>query len=74
MKYYYIRFEKKAKIAYLHFHRLDKLNAINYDMVLEINNALSNLNTNEINALFILGHQKAFSAGGDLREMQQLEK
>ncbi|MBI9068049.1 MAG: enoyl-CoA hydratase/isomerase family protein [Salinivirgaceae bacterium] len=74
MKYYYIRFEKKNKIAYLHFHRLDKLNAINFEMVREINHALSNVDTSDINALFIQGHQKAFSAGGDLKEMQQLEK
>ena len=58
MKYYYIRFETKNKIAYLNFHRLDKLNAINIDMVREINHAISNLDTSNINALFVQGHQK----------------
>lgn len=74
MKYYYIQFEQKKHIAYLNFHRLDKLNALNFEMVREINHALTNLDTTDTNALFIQGHRKAFCAGGDLKEMQQLDK
>lgn len=74
MKYYYIRFELDNRIANLHFHRLDKLNAINFEMVKEMNHALSNFDNTQANVLFIHGHRKAFSAGGDLKEMQTLSQ
>lgn len=73
MNYYYMQFKTEGNIAHLHFHRLDKLNAINFEMIKEMNHILSNIDTKKLNALFIHGDRKAFSAGGDLKEMQSLE-
>ena len=74
MRYTYINVEHKEKIVCLQLNRPNKLNAICFEMVEEIHQAVSLIDTNKTNALFILGCEKAFSAGGDLKEMQQLDQ
>lgn len=73
MQYKFIEYSTSKNTATLRLNRPDKLNAICFDMVKEINHAVSNINP-EITVLFIEGNDKAFSAGGDLKEMQQLEQ
>lgn len=72
MQYNYIEFSKKETVAFIKLSRPNKLNAICFEMVEEINHAVTNIDLNNISAIFILGSEKAFSAGGDLKEMQQL--
>ncbi len=74
MQYTYINIKQKKNIACLYLNRPDKLNAICFKMVEEIYHAVSTIDTINNRALFIFGAEKAFSAGGDLKEMQQLEQ
>jgi enoyl-CoA hydratase len=74
MQYKYILLEKEKDIAILTLNRPNKLNALCIDMIKEINHALSNIDTNNTSAIFILGHSNAFCAGGDLKEMLQLSR
>ncbi len=74
MQYTHINVESKKNITCLHLNRHKKLNAICFKMVEEIYHAVSAIDTTGINALFIFGRPKAFSAGGDLKEMQLLDQ
>ncbi|OFX61360.1 MAG: hypothetical protein A2W84_11130 [Bacteroidetes bacterium GWC2_40_13] len=72
MEYQFIAFTITDGIAQLKLNRADKLNAICFRMVEEIRHALTHLDTTTTKALFVVGHEKAFSAGGDLKEMKTL--
>lgn len=74
MEYQFILTEYQEGIAQIILNRPEKLNAINFQMVEEINHALTTLDGLQVKALFIAGNEKAFSAGGDLNEMKTLEQ
>jgi len=75
MNYRFIKAAIEDRIAFLTLNRPEKHNALCIDMVHEINHFLGTLQGNDVlNALFVLGNKKAFSAGGDLKEMQFLSK
>lgn len=75
MNYQFIDVNIEDKVGYLLLSRPEKYNALCIAMVKEINHCFHELKNNEsLNALFILGNEKAFCAGGDLKEMQFLSK
>jgi len=73
-KYKFIQLRQDNGIVCIILNRAEKLNAICFEMVEEINDAISNINFSETKALFITGNNEAFSAGGDLKEMKQLSR
>lgn len=73
MHFKYIISELADNILFITLNRPKKHNALCIDLVRELNTAFNQALTNtEINAVIILGNENAFSAGGDLKEMQQL--
>ena len=72
MQYKYIEIEIEDKVMTLIINRPNKLNAICFEMVEEINYAISTIDVSKTSAICVMGNRKAFSAGGDLKEMSQL--
>lgn len=71
MKYKYILFDIKDKIAWLTFNRPEQLNAMNAQMMNEILQALGEINvadTGQVRVAVITGAGKAFMAGADIKE------
>jgi len=67
----YFQFEKRETAGLLTIHRPDALNALNSEVLHELNEFLSNVT--EINALILTGAGRAFVAGADVKEMQGLD-
>ncbi|HXL58289.1 MAG TPA: enoyl-CoA hydratase-related protein, partial [Chitinophagaceae bacterium] len=66
MKYQYILFDVKDKIAWLTFNRQEQLNAMNAQMMNEIIHALGEINVadaKQMRVAVITGAGKAFMAG-----------
>lgn len=74
MNYQYIQTLQSGKVLTIRLNRPEKLNAICFQMVEELHHVMTNLDVASLNALFITGNEKAFSAGGDLSEMKNLEQ
>ncbi len=75
MNYIYILTKIENNILYVTLNRPQKHNALCIDMVIELNHAFTEANNiRNIKALFLLGNDKAFSAGGDLIEMKALDQ
>ncbi len=72
MEYQYIKTFNNQGVAHIQLNRPDKLNAICFRMVEELNHVISAVDVNAVNALFVYGSEKAFSSGGDLKEMKML--
>ena len=64
-------FEKQNQVGLLTINRPDALNALNSDLLKELNEFLSNVS--DINALILTGAGRAFVAGADVKEMQSLD-
>ncbi|QXJ31322.1 enoyl-CoA hydratase/isomerase family protein [Saccharolobus shibatae] len=65
-----IQIEVRENIAIIKLNRPDKLNAINFQMVDELVDALNKLDSDDkIKVVIITGNGKAFSAGADVKEM-----
>ncbi len=65
-----VDFEVREKVAYVTMNRPDKMNAINHDMLEELNQAFNEVKYNpDIWAMVITGNGRAFSTGHDLVEM-----
>ncbi|MCE2464398.1 MAG: enoyl-CoA hydratase/isomerase family protein [Dehalococcoidia bacterium] len=63
--------DKADKVATLTFNRPERLNAFNWELHSELEDVLLDLNVDEeVHAIVITGAGRAFSAGGDLRGMQ----
>ena len=63
--------EKADKVATLTFNRPERLNAFNWELHSELEDVLLDLNVDEdVHAIVITGAGRAFSAGGDLKGMQ----
>ncbi|GER65818.1 enoyl-CoA hydratase [Weizmannia acidilactici] len=70
-----IQLEIKDDTAYLHFNRPDSLNALNTEMISELADLLKAITMNDdIKILVVSGNGRAFSAGGDIKEMLAMEE
>jgi len=74
MAYENIIFEKDGNVAVIKFNRPKALNAINPDVLAEVNDALDTVETDpEIKVLILTGEgEKAFVAGADIAHMVNL--
>ena len=62
-----ILFEKRDRIAYLTLNRPEALNGMTFEMMDEMNQALTDVQgDNGIKALVITGSGRAFSVGADI--------
>ena len=73
MTYQYLKPESKGNIEILTISNPLALNALNSNFFIEFNSYLDYIESNEnINVLIITGDGKAFVAGADISEMQNL--
>lgn len=73
MAYQNILFEVKNRIAYLTLHRPEKMNALNWQTMAEVQQALASIKEDgEVGGVIITGAgEKAFAAGADIGELAQ---
>jgi enoyl-CoA hydratase len=70
LKTEYIKYEEEDKIAIITINRPKELNALNIQVLEELNKTLDTIDTDKIRALIITGDgEKAFVAGGDIEEV-----
>ncbi len=69
MSYQTLELVKEGNMATLYLNRVDALNAMDVQMLNELNVCLKEISTSDITLLFITGRGRAFSAGGDLKTM-----
>jgi len=67
-----IQFSLNEHYAHLSFNRPDSLNALNEEMLREFGKALTIIETAKVPVLFLSGEGRAFSSGGDIKSMLQL--
>lgn len=73
MAYETILVETRGKVGLVTFNRPQALNALNSQLVGELNTALDGFEKDAgIGAIVITGSEKAFAAGADIKEMQNL--
>ncbi len=71
MAYQNIIVETRGKVGLITLNRPQALNALNSELIGELNLALEDFETNpNIGCLVITGSDKAFAAGADIKEMQ----
>ncbi len=74
MSYETIIKEVKGRVALLTLNRPEALNALNSQIISELNHALDEIERNpDIGCVVLTGSSKAFAAGADIKEMAQLE-
>lgn len=62
--------EVAPHVAHIQLNRPDKLNALNLELMLEIKEALLDLDSDDhIRAVVISGNERAFAAGADIKQM-----
>ena len=67
MEYQTIRFETKDEMAWIQFNRPEKLNAMNSQLLTELEQALIACEENQkIRSIILTGNEKAFIAGADI--------
>lgn len=63
----------KGKVGIVQLNRPKALNALNTPLMLELNEALQDFDSNnDIGAMVVTGSEKAFAAGADIKEMKDL--
>ena len=72
MTYETIQFEMHGSICLLTLNRPDRLNALTVQVAHEFNAAVSEALEHGARVIVLTGADRAFCAGGDLREMQEL--
>ncbi|APF38777.1 enoyl-CoA hydratase [Chelatococcus daeguensis] len=73
MAYETILVETRGKVGLVTLNRPEALNALNSQLIGELNTALDGFEKDAgIGAIVITGSQKAFAAGADIKEMQNL--
>jgi enoyl-CoA hydratase len=66
-----VLFEKRGKVGLITFNRPQALNALNAQLISEMNEALDACEADEeIGAVVLTGSEKAFAAGADIKEMK----
>lgn len=74
MSYETLLLETRGAVAIITLNRPQALNALNAAVLTELRAALSALQTDAaIGAVVLTGSEKAFAAGADIKEMQELE-
>lgn len=74
MSYETLQFEMRDAVAVLTLNRPDALNALTVQMAREFKRAFAQTRERGARAILLTGAGRAFCAGGDLREMQQIAK
>jgi len=72
MSYQSIQVEFRGAVCLLTLNRPDRLNALTVEVAQEFQNALSEAVKNKTRSIVLTGAGRAFCAGGDLREMQEM--
>src|SRR3974390_644501 len=71
MSFETIRVEEKGRVGLITLNRPQALNALNGQLVAEVNSALDTFEADDnIGAIVVTGSEKAFAAGADIKEMQ----
>jgi enoyl-CoA hydratase len=71
MSYQNILVETHDSVGLIRLNRPDALNALNSDLIAELNQALDGFESDEaIGCIVLTGSEKAFAAGADIKEMQ----
>jgi enoyl-CoA hydratase len=71
MSYQNILVETHDSVGLIRLNRPDALNALNSDLIAELNEALDGFEANDaIGCIVLTGSEKAFAAGADIKEMQ----
>ncbi len=66
-----VLFEKKGKVGLIALNRPQALNALNAQLISELNQVLDECEADEgIGAMVLTGSEKAFAAGADIKEMK----
>ena len=74
MAYETILTEEKGRVGVITLNRPKALNALNSELIGEVNLALDEYERNpDIGCIVITGSEKAFAAGADIKEMSELE-
>src|SRR6185295_8911072 len=74
MSYETIQLEIHGAVAVLTLNRPERLNALNVQVAHDFKAALAEALGHGARAVVLTGAGRAFSAGGDLREMQEIAK
>jgi len=72
MTYQTIQSEMRGQVCVLTLNRPDRLNALTVEVASELQEAINESVKNGARAIVLTGAGRAFCAGGDLREMQEL--
>jgi 2-(1,2-epoxy-1,2-dihydrophenyl)acetyl-CoA isomerase len=72
MTYQTIQSETRDQVCVLTLNRPDRLNALTVEVASELQEAINESVKNGVRAIVLTGAGRAFCAGGDLREMQEL--
>ncbi|WP_168188708.1 enoyl-CoA hydratase/isomerase family protein [Thermoflavimicrobium daqui] len=68
-------FSKKDGIGWIRFHRPEVRNAVNLQMIEELEQVITKCEQDDtLHVLIFSGDERAFVSGGDVREFHQLEK
>jgi len=71
MSYKNITLDRTERVAKITLNRPKALNALNSELIAELNAALDDLEADDaIGAIVLTGSEKAFAAGADIKEMQ----
>ena len=71
----FVKYEPKGNIAYLVIDREKALNALNTQVLADLDAALDAVDLNEIRCLIVRGAgEKSFVAGADIAQMKDLSK
>lgn len=74
MEYKNILFEVKEGIGYVTLNRPEALNALNTEVLTELDDAFRNIDANpEVQAVIVTGAGRAFIAGADIAQMRELD-
>src|SRR5215510_15867121 len=74
MSYETIQLEMRGAVCILTLNRPDRLNALNVQVADDFRGAVNEALERGARAIVLTGAGRAFSAGGDLREMQEIAK
>ena len=73
MQWQTILLEKRNGVGVITLNRPKALNALNSELISEVNQALDQLERDaEIGCMVLAGSEKAFAAGADIKEMAEL--